>query len=463
MPHPRLAVAPVNLGAHVLNDGNRTVAIVTPQGYIDWLLVSPDDKGQLVKKIYVETHLCYVLGLKLVLHLPGVTETVGDIRFEILGDGEAARLSGDSHSKDGKWQGRHEATIAVNPRTGRFEWDVVTTLTCVAREPVPIKWIEYNNVYPSGTGRCMLFTPQKQFDRTLMVDRDGVVWHFPHQHTMHYTRKINLLNFAAGTMAGFFGEALNPVVLVDESTLEPDWGICDMYYDLHCGARVAAPVAPGTVHRWRYRVKYLDAKESASYLSNARYVPITATDYREHDHPRLALGQNDFKEAIAIDEPDDASCFRTRPPQRVWDRQAGPAGRGALRVTNDTAQETVWGAEPPTQIPAATKFRLTALVKTQGVTGKGLFLRVRYHTFRWTPEPHVEWVKTLESEPVTGSTDWVQVETPVLHVLKKHLDYLVWIEVVLDGQGVGWVADVGVHLQGVEAEVPAPVDSPVRA
>ena len=100
----------------------------------------------------------------------------------------------------------------------------------VADEPVEVPWIEYNNVYPFGTGRCMLFAPDKRFDRTLMVDKHRVVWHFPHQHCMHYSAKIRQLHFADGTLAGFFEEDFNPVVMVEESSLPPDWAICGCRY-----------------------------------------------------------------------------------------------------------------------------------------------------------------------------------------------------------------------------------------
>ena len=381
-----------------------------------------------------------------------------DIQFEVLDGGRRARITGVSRDKAGNFAGRHVAVIAVEEGSGRYSWTVETTLTCRAAQPVKLSWIEFNNVYPSGTGRCMLFAPEKRYNKTLMVDRDGTVWAFPHQHMMHYGQKISGLKFAVGAMAGFFGEALNPVVIVDESTLPPDWGICDMYYDLHCGARVAEPVAPGTVHRWLYRVRYLDAKESRPFEEKARHIEVNAEDYRVHQYPRLDLGRNSFSDRVHIDEADDASGFRQNPPVKVWDMDTGFKGRGALRITNEKAQETVWSAEPPTQIPSRKKLTLRALVKTQGVEGKGLFLRVRYHTFQWRPEPHIDWEQTLESTPVTGTTkDWVRIEVPALTVPKEHIDYLVWIDLVLDGKGVGWLTDVDVDQQQVWDDVSVPV------
>ncbi|MCX7934901.1 MAG: hypothetical protein N3A66_06540, partial [Planctomycetota bacterium] len=365
-------------------------------------------------------------------------------------------------SPDGKLAGEHRAEISLDAETGRYRWYLSAVLRSMASAPMALKWLEYTNVYPAGTGRCMLFTPQKRYDRTILTAADGQAWEFPHQHTLHYTVKINDLSFAVGSLGGFFLEELNPVVIVQEATMPPDWAICDMYYDLHCGARPAGEIAPGAEHRFIAEIKYLDRQEAEPLVQRARRVPITAEDYRRYHFPRLALGRNDFSAVIGIDRADDASAFRVEPPEKTWDRNIGAAGKGALRLYNATAKETVWSAAPPTQIPAQHRLRLAALAKTEGVEGKGLFLRVRYHTFVWRPQPHVEWVKTLESEPLRGTTrEWQAIEVPALEVPAEHFDYLIWIDVVLDGRGTAWLTDMDVDLQPTGVEVPlVPEDIP---
>ena len=82
-------------------------------------------------------------------------------------------------SDDGRFQSKTTAVLGVNDKDGRYEWDVKTVLLCTADQPVTLTWIEFNNVYPGGCGRCFLFAPQKQFTHTLMVDRDGVTYASP--------------------------------------------------------------------------------------------------------------------------------------------------------------------------------------------------------------------------------------------------------------------------------------------
>ena len=62
------------------------------------------------------------------------------------------------------------------------------------------------------------------------------------------------------------------------------------------------------------------------------------------------------------------------------------------------------------------------------------------------------------SKPVSGTTDgWVRVTLPLLEVPRENFDYLIYVDVILDGQGTGWLTDVDVDLVRVRAGVPAGV------
>ncbi|MFW5857892.1 MAG: hypothetical protein ACOCX4_08440 [Planctomycetota bacterium] len=452
----------LNLGALAVDAGGKTVATVTQQGYVDWTLRTPDAEGKLVTYLEKESHLCYVRGLIFRLHMPHLCETMERIEHRVEDGGRRVVLEGHAYGAGGAFRSETRAELSQNEQTGAFEWALCTELHVQGKEPIKRDWVEYNNVYPARAGCCMLFEPQKRYRWTLMTDAEGRVWQFPHQHQLHYKKKINELTFAPGSVAGFFGEPDGaPVVIVDESSLPPDWAICDMYYDLHCGARPQGRFQPGEVYRFVHRIRYLSPEESRRFVDRAVRIPYAEEDYRTHSYPRLALGRNAFDTPVAIDDEDDASAFKPAPPHKVWDRDTGPEGCGSLKLTADEPGELVWSAEPPTQIPAQTRLNLRAIVKTEGATGKGIFLRVRYHTFVWHPQPHVEWVRTLESVPVAGATDdWTEIAVPALEVPEEHFDYLVWIDVVLDGPGTAWLTDIDVDLQSTaDEEVPAP-DTP---
>ena len=456
---PSFSVTQLGDGQYTINDGGRTVALISSQGYVDWLLTSPSQPGPLLTRIEKETHLCYTLGFKFMLVTPTPATELQHFSYHLEDHDTRLVLEGTGKSMDGAFTSFTTAELSLDAGSGRYRWSLDTTITCTAPVATPIRTLEYNNVYPARTGCCMLFTPQKEYSCTLMTDADGVIWRFPHQHQLHYSRKINQLPFADGSIAGFFGEPAPhgyPVVEVVSSTLPPNWAICDMYYDLHCMALPPGSAEPGDSYRFRYLIKYLDPLEAERMLQMSRPAPITLDDWDAYDMPRFELGMNSFTRGIDIDRPDDASAFRVNPPKMVWDREVGHRTRGSLRITNTMPEETVWSSVPPTQIPADTRLNITAMVKTENVLGTGVYIRVRYHTFVWHPTPHVEWVTTLTSTPVNGSSEgWVQVSVPELRVPPEHFDYLVWIDLVLDGSGVAWLTDIDVDLQYEQLEPPA--------
>jgi hypothetical protein len=147
----------------------------------------------------------------------------------------------------------------------------------------------------------------------------------------------------------------------------------------------------------------------------------------------------------------------------VWDREAGCARKGSLRITNAETRETVWGCEPFTQIPPETKLSVRAKIKTQGVEGKGCFIRLRTVTWVWQPAPHAWMPVTLESDPVSGTTDdWVSVEVPLLRMPKAFDDFGVMFELVLDGKGVAWVTDLDIDLQADPESTPQAAEGSQR-
>ena len=466
---PHFTFHRINLDCFVLNDGDRTVALITPQGNVDWLLPSPQQGGELLTSILKETHLATVRGLKFTLHLPEpAAVSRPPFRFAVSDHGVWAAIEADSASPDGRFAGFHRAVITLGA-TGRYEWALETRLRQVSAQPVALEpvprappercadqhelklaWIEYNNVLPANTGLCFLQAGRKRFSRTLLTDRAGVVWHFPHQHQLHYwaAGKMQSLRFAAGAQAGFFLEDLNPVVMVEECSLEPYWGICDMYYDLHCGSHVPTRIEPGAEYLWRYRILYLDRTAGAELAGRARRVPVTAADYRRFQYPRLTLGCNEFRSSARVDESDEASAFRPAPPEKVWEPEGGPKGQGALRITQQAVRETVWAAAPPSHAPAGHRLRLRALGRTDRVSGKGFFLRVRVEDFQWRPQPGYRLVRVAESPPLTGTTvRWKEIEVPEIIFAEPDEAHLVTVELVLDGSGSGGLTNLDIGLE----------------
>jgi len=453
MSQPQFEMVDLGHNRWVINDHGRTVATVTNQGGIEWLLKSPMDEGPLVTNIVKDNHLANTTGLRLAGFVPPSMRVVGGAMGPLqwrLENPSRMWLRSGVTSDDGEFTSVTTAVLTTDDRTTRYEWRLDTEFTFHGKEPKHFPILEFQNIYPGLAGRCFLYAPRKEYRWTLMNDAEGTIWRFPHQHTLHYGIKIPDLRFGPGSWAGFFGEPTgSPIVVVDSCDDEPYWGICDMYYDLHCQVRFSKPIQPGQTLRYRHKVKYLSDAESQKLVDASRAVSVTDEDRRSHAAPRLDLGLNRFDASCRVDGEDDCSVFRPRPPVMAWDRDEGHSSKGSIRITNETATETIWCSEPPSVIPPQHTLNIRAMIKTKDVVGKGAFLRVRYHTWVFEPAPpHVEVVDVLTSTPVEGTTPgWIKVAVPPLNVPAEHLDYLIYLEFVLDGSGVAWCTDVDVDLQ----------------
>ena len=442
-----------NIGnsCHSINDGDKTVAVLSSQGIIDWLLRYTDIEGEKITELKKEPHLSYINGIK--IELPNITPATQlvSVDFVIAEDGSAVTINAQSESPDKNFISLTTATLYVKENGVNYEWHLKSVLAYNGNEKYELKDIEYNNVYPHGVGRCMLFEREKLYSHTLLQDADGVFWDFPHQHAMHYGGKINEVKAQGGKIGGFFGEPCPDgctIVQVVDGNAITNWGICDMYYDLHC----LAVVPNGTFNKgekieMEYIVTNLFPDDANALLRTAKKLPVSDENIEYYDYPSIHLGFNSCAERVNIAGMDDSSYFRPNPPVKVWDKSVGISQKGSLRITNDSAQETIWGIEPPTQIPEESTLNITAYIKTEDVKGKGAYIRMNYFTFVWHPTPHCEWEEPLVTEPINGTSDWVKVTLPELKVPKEHFDYLINLELILDGEGVAWFTDFDLDLK----------------
>jgi hypothetical protein len=261
---------------------------------------------------------------------------------------------------------------------------------------------------------------------------------------MHYGPKIDQLRGAVGVWGGFFGEELNPVVSVDASTGEPAWAICDAYYDLHCLSRQTQPLAPGAEWAWRYRIHWLDAAQLKPLQDKARLVTVNDED-RQHCGARLALGFNDFRGPARIDGADEASAFIPDGQTRFWETVGGPAGNGLLKIVSTQTGETVWTAMD-SQIPPDSRLKICGLIRVEGDCK--IFFRIRPLVFHWQPEPRLEWLPVVASQPLSDTAGkWVEFTLPDFMRSPQERDTEIKFELVLDGPGTGELAGLTVELE----------------
>jgi hypothetical protein len=458
------SVREINLGCSAIDDGEgRTVAFVTPQGWVDWLLRQPDQPGGRLDSIDKETHLGNVRGMKFNLHVQQpTTKLIGVPAIQVAGQGHKVIVSAQSASPDGGLRADYRAELGLSDVTGRYEWSLVSRMENTTRAPLNLPWMEYNNILPADTGGRFLCERRKQFDRCLIEDKSGVIWDMPHQHVLDYwligrpgQKKIPLqFRGAVGNWGGFFGEAFNPVVTVDFCEGEPCWGICDAYYDFHCCMRPFAALAPGEAWNWRYRIHWLDAVQAKPLQEKARRIPVSEADWRDRSGARLGLGFNDFRKSVQLDGVDEGSAFIPDGRERFWEKSGGPDDHGIVKLVSKHDGERVWPAAVigPTQVPPSSRLRISGKMRVEGAGY--LFFRLRPHVFQWQPEPHVDWLPVICSEPIGDTVGrWVEFTVPEFVRTPQERDTELGIELVMNGPGTGSMSGLDVVLDDVAVSI----------
>lgn len=452
---PSFEVHPVNNGGHVINDRGKTVALVTRHGYVDWLLRSPDEEGECVDHIHKDTHLSYIRGLKFTLYVPYLTDAVGrtgtiitTIDFRVEQGGSRLILIGLGRQPAGCFESRTEAALEVSADGRRYEWKLHTSITSLLDEAHALQGIEYNNLCPARSYRGILHPGEKEFTRTLMEDEEGTVWEFPHQHALHYGRKLRNLKFGQTSWAGYFDSANGcPVITVTQSHLPLHWEICDMYYDLHCSARAPYDFRPRETIAFSYAIGYLFVDEAKAFSQNVRRIEVNDSDRDARERPRFDFGLNHFEQAVRVDTVDEACFFRPAPPSKVWDRETGISGKGSLRLVSQ-GEAVVWTSEPPFHAVNGTTIRIAGRVRTENVCGRGFFFRLHYYHFVWKTPQGFEPIQVIDSEAISGtSADWLTLTLAPLEVPSGPVeDGMLRLELILQGSGTAWVTDIDIGI-----------------
>jgi hypothetical protein len=89
------------------------------------------------------------------------------------------------------------------------------------------------------------------------------------------------------------------------------------------------------------------------------------------------------------------------------------------------------------------------------VEGAGyLFFRLRPHVFQWQPEPHVDWLPVICSEPIGDTVGrWVEFTVPEFVRTPQERDTELGVELVMNGPGTGSMSGLDVVLDDVAVSI----------
>jgi len=348
--------------------------------------------------------------------------------------------------------------LTYDPGLPSYVYDVRTMMTIhPGREKAmferDFRGLEFGDILPAGMNANYPPYGDKRYQWYVYKGRDGRLYKLPQNHHVG-PEKTNILYAENGFMAMLLEPDYNPVVqLVGESGLRAFSEICAAMYDVHFKfvrdkqMELVDAGKPLEIHWRAYSITEQDGRE---LLEQAVWdprlddpgvrVPLYASD-----------GVNDFEPSDEYMQPTDKWSWQPSDGACSWDWKEGYQSKGSLaisrqaesgssnwRVARALRELRAFGAGPPFK----GRYRVTAMVRTEGVTG-----RVRLAWQYSVRGKGVGW-DAYETRPVryseqelTGTNDWTELvlETPPMDSAQ-----FATLSLVQEGAGRSWFDNVSI-------------------
>ena len=334
--------------------------------------------------------------------------------------GETLRLR-YSETFGGKTGMEHGFTLRFDPVLG-YIWDCAFEL----RLDAPRRF-EYANLLPAAVADSR--DERKRYQKCLWTRRDGALcamYQNPRSMMQSFGREWTDLP-ADGGFVGFVAEPdVNPFLEIVRSDPATTFVTCSVWYDQHV---IALPPErkgdDGLYHvTAAYRLLSLPLPVAKELEDAARTtLPVSKGD-----------GPMGFRQGIVND-------FETLVPSGtlfngcIWghsakyDSTTGHSGTHSLRLNGGETARPVHGG-PLLHVAAGKRYRLSAWVRTRGVTGQGACLSIQ--TRQESPEAR-------HSKRLTGDNDWTRLE--IEFEPAKGEPFIV-PGLTVEGGGTAWFDDI---------------------
>lgn len=342
-------------------------------------------------------------------------------------------------------QGRYEPKNVVeeswleltyDPALPSYVFDVKTRMTVQpGREQRMIdrdfRGLEFGDILPA---QCNVPLERKQFHHYIYQGSGGAYYRLPHDKNRG-PEKMNIRFSRGGTLAFLLESHHNPVVeLVGDTGLNSFSEICHAMYDVHfkfakeTQLKLLAVGKPLEAH---YRFYSISEAAGREMLDRATW------------DPKLCL-PGAVRPPLAVDsvyrfEPTSDTGQRTGPfaPESPaaacdWDNTTGYRSPASLSIRGESPEdEAFWKAwlDPHHSegLQAGKQYRVTAMVKTDRLTGEACLIWQDRHGVRQS------------SQPLSGTTPWTRVELKTDPVTGP-----VVLKLMQSGAGQSWFDEVTV-------------------
>ncbi|MBM4142838.1 MAG: hypothetical protein FJ225_04480 [Lentisphaerae bacterium] len=326
-----------------------------------------------------------------------------------------------TENRGGRTELVHDFTLHFNPALG-YVWDCAFDLRMEESRK-----FEYANLLPNGVADSR--DERKRYQKCLWTRRDGTLCY------MYQNPRSMMQSFGGewtgipddGGFVGFVAEAdANPFLEIVHSEPRTVFITCSVWYDQHVVA--LAPERKGEDGLYRVTATY-------RFLS----LPLPAAKELE-DAARTTLpepkgdGPMGFRQNIVND-------FETLVPAGtlfngcIWghsakhDATVGRSGGHSLRLNGGEHAGPVHGG-PLLHVEEGKRYRFGAWVRTRGVTGGGVYLRIK---------PRENAADARQSGRLKGDNDWTRME--IVFTPARGQRFAI-PGLVVDGPGTAWFDDI---------------------
>ena len=292
---------------------------------------------------------------------------------------------------------------------------------------------------------------KKRWDMFAFETAPGRFYGWKHHH-YYYCEGAEITEGGLFAVLGYEGGDIAYRVLTPGYNV----GICWWGYDAHFYKKLplkevksrpgeengwgTTPVKAGEEFDFSYELSELPEAESKEIRARSEFRENSEIGLRNMDRPRIERHLNRFDKKTEFD--DQYFCWRPGPKGAFWDKSVGYDDAYSLRLESDgsfiPAYTTRLGQEMFMEpVYGGKKYRTTAYIKTENVSGAGARVSVCFGVPVWKGMHGIlQPFEYAYTEGITGTSDWIKVEvitTAPEDVISVH------VALELNGSGKAWI------------------------
>lgn len=286
---------------------------------------------------------------------------------------------------------------------------------------------------------------QKKYSHLLAEEPDGRIWQMPLNHMATRIPSPEALK-RDGLLVLGYDPGNNPAFeFVGDTADRTAISICGWSYDVHLVGNYTrdelyAPLSP------HFRIRLCPDDQVDQMMSAA--APVPPVNCHGFEELPIYERRSSFSNGLRLNEPSPGNTdpwpWLPRGEGTEWCKNNGRSDSFSLKISKDTSGPSEWIMDREGEAfwtqkwTAATAFRISAYIRTDGVQGRGSFLALQWGVYNYAQRfPYVC------SQKLVGTHDWSLVSVEIHCPPPPGIS---GVNIILrqDGSGTTWFDDLEV-------------------